>query len=226
MTIKDIDCHILTLPHFKREWVRQLKNDLDSEPINQHWLAGIDGNLGQSRAQGYEIGKSSFVTSVDPDDRITLGTFAALHQALLENPSAPFAWAGEQFADEELSPISKPNIWPHGYSPFLHLTRGHHVHGVKLYRRELVTPLLGVIRNGGLACEFLLDYLLVKPFANPPKDAWPIHIPMVGRVWRQHQSNGHKLFTNSDFDHIAQILGFHSMSELKSIGARAYAHPL
>ncbi len=209
-----IDCHVLTLPRFPQEWQDTLRNDLDGEPVNQHWLLGIDGDLAASRVAGYSIGDAPFVTSQDPDDRVVPGVYAALLQALADAPDAPFAWAGEQYVMEDLQEIAmRPNVWPGGYSPRLHLTKGQHVHGVKLYRRELVTPLLERMRTAGLCCEFFLDHALAQPTRDAPR---PVHVPIVGRLWRQHPQNGSKRFKVEDFDQMAQALGFGTMAEMRA----------
>ena len=212
-----IDCHILTLPRFRAQWIAELRQDLDNEPLNQHWMEGVEGDLGMARAAGYATGSAPFVTSADPDDRILPGTFAALHEALINNPRAPFAWAGEQLVGEDLAPWDvRPNVWPGGYSPFLHLTRGTHGHGVKLSRRELVMTVLTDMMRTGLCCEFLLDYALARPHTNPAPSTWPVHVPMVGRLWRQHDHNGSKSFQVSDFDRMARVLGFDSMQAVRA----------
>lgn len=211
-----IDCHILTLPRFDLNWVNEMRVDLDAQPVNQHWMQGIEGNLAQARATGFSLGCAPFVSSVDPDDRVLLGTFDALLQALHDNPLAPFAWAGEQMVNEHLVAWpERPNVWPNGYDPVLHACRGTHVHGVKLYRREQVEPHLQAMRTVGQACEFYLDMAIVKPYTNPSSDAWPVHVPIVGRLWRQHDSNGSRQFSRGDFDRMAQALGFDSMGLLK-----------
>lgn len=217
-----IDCHVLTLPRFDSRWVAELKGDLDAEPVNQHWMPGIDGRLGDARAAGFSAGNAPFVSSADPDDRIMPGTFSALLQALQENPTAPFAWAGEKMVNESLKDLpTRPHVWPEGYHPVTHLAKGTHVHGVKLYRREAVMPLLGLLRQAGACCEFLLDLALVKPWTDPPKTAWPVHVPMVGRLWRQHGHNGSHTFVDQDFDRMAQVLGFQSM---RAIRDAVYGH--
>jgi len=209
-----IDCHILTLPRFDERWLDQLREDLDGEPLNQHWMEGIDGDLGGARANGYTVGNAPFVTSQDPDDRVMHGVYAELLQALEQNPHAPFAWAGEKLVDVDLKELSLPaNVHPHGYSPKSHVKRGDHVHGVKLYRRALVEPLLDGIRDAGLCCEFYLDFALAKPWDRyAPR---PVHVPIIGRLWRQHEHNGHRKFRASDFDHAAKLLGFGSIAEIR-----------
>lgn len=218
-----VDCHILTLSRFNPAWVSALRVDLESQPVNQHWLQGIEGDLAQARASGYEIGTAEFVGSVDPDDRIMPGTFAALHQALLDNKDAPMAWAGEQMVDAALVPWPvRDNIWPDGYDPALHICRATHVHGVKLYRRAKVMPLLESMRSVGQACEFFLDLAIAKPYDNPPRTEWPVHVPMVGRLWRQHDSNGSRRFSQDDFKKAAQALGFDSISHMQKVALNKF----
>lgn len=215
-----IDCHILTLPRFPAQWVQETRNDLDAEPVNQHWLPGIDGDLAEARARGFSAGCAPFVTSADPDDRITPGTYAALLKALDDNPGAPFAWAGEQMVDEDLTPLRRhAHVWPRGYDPLSHISNGVHVHGVKLYRREFVMPLLDLMRQAGLCCEFLLDLAIVKPWTGTPS-TWPVHVPMVGRLWRQHQDNGFRDFRVGHFNRMAQVLGFQTMDALRDTAVR------
>lgn len=208
-----IDCHILTLPRFDPRWVAELRTDLDVEPVNQHWMEGIDGDLGPARAAGFAAGAAPFVTSQDPDDRLMPGTYAALLQALADNPSAPFAWAGEKWVDENLGELPiRPNVST-AYNPVTHMAKGYHVHGVKLYRRELVMPLLDGMREAGLCCEFYLDLALAKPWI--PDAPRPVPVPIVGRLWRQHGHNGSRQFTRADFDRMARVLGFYSMAALR-----------
>ncbi len=219
-----IDCHVLTLPRFDPRWVEELRSDLDREPVNQHWLPGIDGRLGDARAAGYLKGNAPFVTSADPDDRIMPGTFAALLQALQDNPSAPFAWAGERMVDEHLKPWPmKPHMWARGYDPISHVCKGVHVHGVKLYRREFVMRALHGLREAGQCCEFLLDLAIAEPWTNPAPSIRPMHVPIVGRLWRQHSHNGYKLFTKHEFDRMAQVLGFQTMDEMRTVVAERCA---
>ncbi|QHE85884.1 hypothetical protein [Hydrogenophaga sp. BPS33] len=216
-----IDCHVLTLPRFDARWVAELRSDLDREPVNQHWMPGIDGDLAASRVAGFSAGSAPFVSSADPDDRIMPGTYAALLQALQDNPTAPFAWAGEQMVDEHLKPWPmRPHVWAGGYDPVSHVCKGVHVHGVKLYRREVVMPVLDMMSKAGQCCEFLLDLAIAKPWTNPNRSTWPVHVPMVGRQWRQHAHNGFRSFGKDDFDRMAQVLGFQTMDALRDEAVR------
>jgi hypothetical protein len=87
---------------------------------------------------------------------------------------------------------------------------------VKLYRREQVSPHLPAMRTVGQACEFYLDLAIVKPYTNPPPTLWPVHVPMVGRLWRQHDTNGSRCFEQESFTRAALALGFDSMNALQA----------
>jgi hypothetical protein len=221
-----IDCHVLTLPRFDPTWVAALKADLDEEPVTQHWLAGVEGDLAESRARGYASGCAAFVTSADPDDRIHAGTFASLQKALLEHPRAPFAWAGEQMVDEALRPLQRrAHIAARGYEPVLHVMDGTHVHGVKVYRREVVMSFLETMKRAGPCCELFLDLAILRPWTNPPESSYPVHVPIVGRLWRWHGKNGSQEIRKSDFDRAAQVLGFASFRDLQKATAWAVRSP-
>lgn len=210
-----IDCHVLTLPRSRHDWMADLRADLDREPVNQHWIPGIDGDLGAARAAGFAAGDAPYVTSQDPDDRVMPGVYVALRRALEENPTAPFAWAGEQLVDDDLSPLPlAPVLRP--YSPLLHVKSTLNVHGVKLYRRELVMPLLDGMRRAGQCCEFYLDLALVQPWTNPPPSSYPALVPIVGRLWRQHPEQVSRCFAAAHFDRAAHMLGFESMEALRT----------
>ena len=53
-----IDCHVLTMQGDNAAWRDELRRDLDAEPVRQHWLPGIAGELGRARAAGLEAGVS------------------------------------------------------------------------------------------------------------------------------------------------------------------------
>ena len=96
-----VDCHVLTMPADNAEWAAALRRDLDGEPVKQHWLAGIPGQLGQARAAGFALGAAPFVSFADPDDRIIAGTVAAL-LAALEAGLAPVTPPGPPLAPVNL----------------------------------------------------------------------------------------------------------------------------
>lgn len=157
-----IDCHVLTMQGDNAAWRDELRRDLDAEPVRQHWLPGIAGELGRARAAGLEAGGAPFVSWADPDDRIIRGTYGRLLQALQAQPQAPFAWAGEQRVDDDLTPIGQPSVWPGGYDQRRH--RNHifgFCHGVVLIRRAALAPAMPLLRRCGNGAEGILLARLV-----------------------------------------------------------------
>ena len=191
-----IDCHVLETPEGRPDWAAQLRTDLDAEPVNQHWLAGVDGRFGAARANGFSLGSAPFVAFADPDDRVISGTFARLLAVLLEHPQAPFAWAGEQRVDAELAPIGQPTVWPSGHDMRRHRNHPSYCHGIVLLRRELVMPVLGLLRESGIGADGVLTWRLANISGAP--DSTPIHVPVVGRLWRQHRQQQHRTYSASD----------------------------
>ena len=204
-----IDCHVLTIPGCNQGWADELRADLDAQPVNQHWLPGIVGHAGRAREAGFGLGTAPFVAFADPDDRILPGTFDALLAAMLDNPGAPFAWAGEQRVDDELKPIGSPTIWPQGYDQRIH--RNHiegYCHGVQLIRRSAIGSALATIR----ACPVGPEGVFLAHVADvgAPMPAWrkPVHLPVVGRLWRQHPGASHHTYTAADQARNQRLLGF------------------
>lgn len=202
-----IDCHVLHMPADSPAWASELRSDLQSEPVNQHWLPGIPGAFGKARAAGYRLGSAEYVTFADPDDRIIGGTYAALLAALEAHPFAPFAWAGEQVTDERLAPLGEPDVWPEGYCPRRHQHQVRHVHGVVLYRRALVERALPLIERAGAGADWLLSLHLAQPSLPRPEDWRPVHVPIVGRLWRQHSGGAHRQFSAADRQSVARLSG-------------------
>ncbi|RYF53099.1 MAG: hypothetical protein EOO27_27010 [Comamonadaceae bacterium] len=202
-----IDCHVLTMPSHNQVWADQLRADLDREAVNQHWLPGIDGQLGAALAQGYAQGDAPFVSYADPDDRILYGTYAALLHALQANPGAPFAWTGELLVDENLVALGAPTLAARGYSQRSHRNSAMHVHGVILYRRACVAPLLPRLATCGWLSHYLLSLLVARPDLAQPAGRLPVHVPLVGRLWRQHGANASKGTTARDMQMVRDLSG-------------------
>lgn len=193
-----VDCHVLTMPADNAEWAAALRRDLDGEPVNQHWLAGIPGQLGQARAAGFALGAAPFVSFADPDDRIIAGTFAALLAALEARPLAPFAWAGEQRVDEDLAPMGRPAIWPQGYDQRRHRNHPTYCQGVVLIRRAALAPVMHLLRQCGNGAEGVLLAHLAGVDVPQPAERQPVHVPIVGRLWRQHPAAYHRAYSAAD----------------------------
>ena len=197
-TMLPIDCHVLTMPYDRPEWSEALRADLEREGVTQHWLPGIPGQHAKARAAGFRLGTHEYLTKADPDDRIAGGgVYKALYDALEAHPFAPFAWAGEIPVNDYLAPIDSPNTAVSGYNPRHIIASPMHAHGVVLYRRALVMRVLPKLEamqgEEGLLSDWLLDLLLAAPQSNRPPDWQPIHIPIIGRFWRQHESQAHAL---------------------------------
>jgi len=208
-----IDVHILTMPSDRADWSAALRADLDAEGVHQHWLPGIAGEHAAARAAGFKQGSAEFVSTACPDDRILPGTYAKLLAVLRDNPLAPFAWAGEQDTEEDTAHfIGPPRIWAEGYSARLHRGSPMHVHGVILYRRRLVEQALPIMERARGAAGFGSDWLLALLLADPtnpllPAEQQPVHLPIVARLWRHHDSQAHKLLTHEGFQEIRRLAG-------------------
>ena len=210
-TTHPIDCHILTTPSDDPAWTEQLADDLAEEPVNAHWLPGVPGEMGQARAAGYALGGAEYVSWACPDDRIVPGTFELLRQALEDAPFAPFAWAGEQRVDATLQELGAPAVHPNGHDQRALRNSPSYVHGVIVARRALVMPALPLLERARGTAGFLADWLLHLHLAAPHRQrppGWePVHVPVVGRLWRQHAGNAHRQIVPGDVAIVRRLAG-------------------
>lgn len=203
-----IDCHVLTLPGDNPAWRDELRRDLDAEPVHQHWLPGIAGELGRARAAGLEAGVAPFVSWADPDDRIIRGTYNRLLECLQAHPHSPFAWAGEQRVDEDLAPVGLPSVWPEGYNQGRHRNNIFgFCHGVVLIRRRALASAMAMLRRCGNGAEGILLARLAAIGAPAASGRQPVHVPVVGRLWRQHAGQYHRAFGPADRAYGHRVLG-------------------
>lgn len=207
-----IDCHVLTMNYDRADWSAELRADLDREGVTQHWLPGIPGEHAKARAAGFRLGTHEYVTKADPDDRIAGGgVYRKLYEALEQHPFAPFAWAGEMPVDEHLTPIDAPNLVRDGYKPRYLANSPMYVHGVVLYRRALVERVLPTIEamqgDEGLISDWVLDLLLAAPHRERPPDWQPVHVPIIGRFWRQHDGQAHNSIGAAHVEAARRITG-------------------
>lgn len=181
MTAPRIDVHWLTLDE-PLHWRQACLASLDGAPIRLHVLPGIPGRIGLARAQGYAQGCLPLVSFVDPDDLYEASAFARLADALDACPQAVLAYTDEALIDEAGTPLA---VRRQAYSRWQHAASASHVHGLIVMRRAAVLDLLGQVVDLHHA-EWLLTLLVARRGAC-------LHLPIVGRHWRQHPRQSHRV---------------------------------
>ncbi|WP_019561991.1 hypothetical protein [Caldimonas manganoxidans] len=176
-----IDVHLLTLDE-PAEWRAACIESLAGAPIRLHVLPGIPGRIGQARAAGYARGTLPLASFVDPDDLYEAGAFAPLADALDACPQAVLAYTDEALMDEAGRPLGVRRL---AYSAFQHAHSASHVHGLIVMRRCAVEPLLPRLFDLRLRAEWALTRMLSQRGSV-------LHLPIVGRHWRQHPRQVHR----------------------------------
>lgn len=83
-----IDCHIIVSPHTPAEWLDRCFETVSAAvdaagfPVDVHIAPFFEGHIGKSRAAGYAMGDSPYVTCVDDDDWLEPDAFACLREAM------------------------------------------------------------------------------------------------------------------------------------------------
>lgn len=87
----NIDCHLLTLPSSKPEWIKAAVDSV-ADSAHLHIVAGIQDALGVSRVKGYSLGTSEYVTTLDPDDILIDAYYDAAIKMLVKYPDSLCAY--------------------------------------------------------------------------------------------------------------------------------------
>lgn len=91
-----VDAHVLISKSTPKEWVDRCLESIHmaarfaSFKVNVFTLSGVEGHIGQGRAQGYALGCSPYVTYIDDDDYLVEEAFHDVAPALVESPDAVF----------------------------------------------------------------------------------------------------------------------------------------
>lgn len=176
-----IDVHLLTLNE-PAEWRDACIASLEGAPIQLHLLPGIPGRIGDARAAGYAQGTLPLVSFVDPDDLYEANAFTQLADALDACPQAVMAYTDEALTDETGRDIAVRRL---AYSRWQHANSASHVHGLIVMRRTAVEAVADQL----VALERRVEWLLTLLVA---KRGGVLHLPIVGRHWRQHPQQSHR----------------------------------
>lgn len=177
-----IDVHLLTLNE-PAEWREACIASLDGAPIQLHVVPGIAGRIGEARAAGYAQGALPLVSFVDPDDLYEARAFTQLADALDACPQAVMAYSDEALMDEAGRDIAVRRL---AYSRWQHANSASHVHGLIVMRRSAVEAALAETTDINNFADWLLTLLIAKR-------GGVLHLPIVGRHWRQHPQQNHRI---------------------------------
>ena len=175
-----VDVHMLTMDE-PEEWRQTCLKSLQTAPIELHILPGIPGGLGQARVNGYTMGNLPYVSFVDPDDIYVPEVYAKLVEKLESCPKAVLAYTNEARVDQYGKVLGYRNA---SYDKLRHFKEPAHVHGVIVMRRSAVEKHLLNIACLPNHADWVLTLLLAQ-------DGCMIHLPIVGRYWRQHPHQSH-----------------------------------
>jgi hypothetical protein len=185
MDSKMIDCHILTLPDTRKDWLDDCIQSLSHAHLRLHLMPGASGHIGQGRALGLRAGHAPFVTFADPDDIYPVDAFEALLSTLNADKSRAWGYTAEQRMSADGRPIG-PVALPR-YDGKVHKRDPKHVHGLVVMRREALTEaiLTGLSGQRYRTTQYLT--LELARTAGPPAT-----VDAIGRYWRQHQNQAHR----------------------------------
>lgn len=197
-----VDVHMLTMNE-SPAWREACVDSLQGAPIILHTIPGIPGALGQARTAGYLMGTLDLVSFVDPDDLYEPQAFTQLVDALDANPNATLAYTNETLMDSDGKQIGLREL---NYDATTHRTDASHVHGLIVMRRSAVQHVLDNTDNTHQRLKSFADWMMTLLVA---KQGEVIHLPIVGRHWRQHAKQTHNAIDQVDIRLINKVLNLY-----------------
>lgn len=166
-----IDVSMIITTDDELERSGRMRELLENEPVNVYILDNRTMKLGvpAARKMCFGLGKSTFVTHVDPDDEIIPGIFHKILAVLEKYPNTSCIGVNE---------ILRTDRGDHFVSMLSSMSFLDRLHHLTLLRRELASPSDGYPTNmAGTGLEEVAKYLLAYPEL--------IYLDFAGYIWDQ-----------------------------------------
>ncbi|CDH44393.1 MAG: glycosyltransferase [Candidatus Competibacteraceae bacterium] len=185
-----VDVHVLYCYEPTR-WIDDALISLTAEPVNVHFLKGIQGKVGLARANAFRHGTAEYVAFVDADDEVVPGAFAAALEVLDARPEIVATYCDIQLIGERegIGYLKAP------WNPMSQLFGPSEVHHLHVMRRSAVEPCLEELEKWdgfeeyalmGLICQFGQQYHIPRPlYRFRQHNAYPRAGAIGGHPMRQ-----------------------------------------
>lgn len=184
-----IDVVIMTRPLDDRLYLAQCIQSLHGEPVNLHFVPGVEGCIGAGRAESLQTGKAEYVAFVDPDDMVFPGIFNRIIPLLQDGVSLVYTdeylidrngrvftdgWSSNNRVAQEIPEKYRSDLWDGQNSRYMH--------HLSVFRRDVALEFLGDLKTFHENAEGKLSqHMLARGRA--------VHLPTVGYLWRIHGGN-------------------------------------
>ena len=135
-----IDVHVLTHSGTRGDWLEQCLESMRGEPCTVHIVKGVEGHIGQGRAEGFQLGDHPYVSYVDSDDYVLPGAMKACLTALAHHPAV---------CTDEIATVDGKEVAQHT------------LHHLFVARRDVVTPLIPAVAQLNHHPEVVLGFHLL-----------------------------------------------------------------
>jgi hypothetical protein len=191
-----IDAYMLTLDE-PPEWRQAALESLRGAEINLHVIPTDRGTtIGADMAHHFAQGSSPYAVILDPDNLYEPTAFAQLADALDQNTAAGLAYTDETVMDAQAENRTVRNL---AYSRYAHAHSPSLVHSLVVYRRCAAREHLESIATMHVYAEWMLTLHITK--SSPV-----VHLPIIGRHWRQHPRQAHLKSGQTEIDAIRREL--------------------
>lgn len=186
------DVHLIRIPTTRQDWMADALSDMNLPGIKVHVVDGVVGNTGAGRALGFAQGGAEYVSFIDPDDRYPNEAITECIAMLDADSDAAMVYTSEIVADANMRQLTRPN--PNGYSRAAHFSSPMHVHGLMVFRRDLVAQYTDEISLFTCVPEWRLTTRMTERGTILKNQT-------VGRIWRRHPGG---VSSGRDFGMIAK----------------------
>ena len=135
---------------------------------------------------------AEYISFVDPDNIYNASAFVQMADSLDACPQASLAYTDETLIDSDGQFLGNRRL---AYSRWVHVQRADLVHSCVMYRRSAARTEVGFIDGLLLYPEWMLTLRLSRK--SPV-----LHLPIIGRKWRQHPEQAHRRSADADLQRV------------------------
>ena len=191
-----IDAYMLTLDE-PEAWRQAALESLRGAEINLNVIPTDRGTtIGADMARHFALGGCPYAVILDPDNLYEATAFAQLADALDLHAVAGLAYTDETVMDALVEMRTVRNL---AYSRYAHAHSPSLVHSLVVYRRSAAKEHLESIGSMHVYAEWMLTLRITR--FSPV-----VHLPIIGRHWRQHARQAHLKSGQTEIDAIRREL--------------------
>ena len=194
------DIHVLCLNE-PADALAKCIQSVEHPALSVHLLAGISGQIGLARKNGYMLGDAPYVSSCDPDDTYDKDVLLHMIDILNDNPDTGLVYSGENIVEG-----SRTHYHFNPFDAKAILRTPMACHGVIVFRRNLIESAF----PGLVYFKYKYERWFSSLFAHFSGHRI-IGVDMPGRTWNRHSGQTSQKISNFDTRLIRRFIASRSL---------------